>query len=116
MKKSNSYYIQGLCVICKVNKQQSKGYKNGKRIYKNCCTSCNAKKYNIEKLSSKKKFQNKYRKGYCENCKFIPIHVCQLDLDHIDGNHKNNSPDNLQTLCANCHRLKTYLSKDWEIK
>lgn len=54
--------------------------------------------------------QNK--KSYCEKCDFIAEHPIQLDVDHIDGNHKNNSPDNLQTLCANCHRLKTVLSGD----
>ena len=52
----------------------------------------------------------------CELCGFIPINKCQLDVDHKDGVHSNNSPDNLQTLCANCHRLKTFLNRDWEIK
>ena len=33
-----------------------------------------------------------------------------LEVDHIDGNHENNSPTNLRTLCANCHRLKTWLT------
>ncbi len=113
MKKETTYNVQGICIICKINKQQSKGIKNGKRIYKNCCTSCSNKKYSCS-INSKKRFQSKYRKAYCENCKFIPIHSCQLDIDHIDGNHKNNSPDNLQTLCANCHRLKTYVNKDWD--
>jgi hypothetical protein len=28
-------------------------------------------------------------------------------VDHIDNNHKNNDPDNLQTLCAGCHNYKT---------
>ena len=27
-----------------------------------------------------------------------------LDLDHIDGNNKNNFPNNLRFLCPNCHR------------
>jgi hypothetical protein len=49
----------------------------------------------------------------CENCSFVPIHICQLDVDHIDGNKHNNNLSNLQTLCANCHRLKTYINKDW---
>lgn len=31
-------------------------------------------------------------------------------MQDIDGNHKNDAPSNLQTLCANCHRLKTFLS------
>lgn len=40
------------------------------------------------------------------------MHHCQLDVDHIDGNHSNNKLSNLQTLCANCHRLKTHLAGD----
>ena len=31
----------------------------------------------------------------------------QLEVDHIDENHKNSEPCNLQTLCACCHRIKT---------
>lgn len=48
----------------------------------------------------------------CERCGFVPEHVSQLDVDHIDGNRQNGDPSNLQTLCANCHRLKTHLSRD----
>lgn len=54
-----------------------------------------------------------FKKDSCEACSFKPVHPCQLDVDHIDGNHNNNDPSNLQTLCANCHRLKTWLNKDW---
>lgn len=54
----------------------------------------------------------KHKKDRCEQCGFIPMHTCQLDVDHIDGNHKNNEINNLWTLCANCHRLKTFLNKD----
>ena len=56
-----------------------------------------------------------YKGDRCSSCGFIPINPCQLDVDHIDGDHNNNALDNLQTLCANCHRLKTYLQKDWKI-
>lgn len=55
-----------------------------------------------------------HKKSICEQCGFIPEHSCQLDVDHIDGNHNNNDLSNLQTLCANCHRLKTFLNKDWK--
>lgn len=66
------------------------------------------------KERNKKVPYTKYKDTKCAYCNFIPLHECQLDVDHIDGNHKNNSIDNLQTLCANCHRLKTYTNKDWE--
>lgn len=55
-----------------------------------------------------------YKKDSCEKCGFLAEHSCQLDVDHIDGNKKNNDPYNLQTLCANCHRLKTYENRDWD--
>ncbi len=40
---------------------------------------------------------------------------CQLDVDHIDEDHDNNDSNNLQTLCSNCHRLKTKFGIDWKI-
>lgn len=63
-------------------------------------------------LKAKKRPYIIYKKAVCELCGFIPVHTCQLDVDHIDGDHSNNSEENLQTLCANCHRLKTFLCKD----
>lgn len=36
-----------------------------------------------------------------------------LQVDHIDGNWKNNRPDNLRTLCPNCHtQTDNYGSKN----
>ena len=52
------------------------------------------------------------KKNYCEECGFKAKHGCQLDVDHKDGNHKNKSDRNIQTLCANCHRLKTKLRRE----
>ena len=53
------------------------------------------------------------KKDACECCGFIPMHPSQLDVDHIDGDHGNNAPNNLQTLCSNCHRLKTWMNRDF---
>lgn len=46
-------------------------------------------------------------RSQCSRCGFIAEDPCQIDVDHIDSDHANNDPSNLQHLCANCHRLKT---------
>jgi hypothetical protein len=58
------------------------------------------------------RYFTQHKKDHCEACDFIPEHSCQLDVDHIDGNRHNNDVSNLKTLCANCHRLKTFLNKE----
>jgi 5-methylcytosine-specific restriction endonuclease McrA len=41
----------------------------------------------------------------CERCGFEPEIEQQLEIHHKDQNPGNNIPENLQTLCANCHRF-----------
>jgi 5-methylcytosine-specific restriction endonuclease McrA len=63
----------------------------------------------------------KYRKTYCENiderlgykCTSTITMIAQLDVDHIDGNARNNKKENLQTLCKCCHTHKTITEKDY---
>jgi len=49
-------------------------------------------------------------------CTSTIIDKGQLQVDHKDGKHTNDDKDNLQTLCGNCHYLKTQKNKDWENK
>ena len=60
--------------------------------------------YNKEK--EKRITYRKHLKDKCNECGFIPVNKIQMDIHHIDGNHKNNKLENLETLCACCHRLK----------
>ena len=84
--------------MCKTAKVESSGRSRaGKQVFKRLCTACRKKPY------------TQHKKTKCESCGFIPVHRVQLDVDHIDGNHNNNDLNNLQTLCANCHRLKTHI-------
>lgn len=47
--------------------------------------------------------------GYaCTQCGYNKTRECGgliLEIDHKDGNHKNNSRENLRVLCPNCHAL-----------
>lgn len=39
----------------------------------------------------------------CARCFNIPTTQNTLDIDHIDGNPRNNEPDNLRLLCRSCN-------------
>lgn len=43
----------------------------------------------------------------CEHCIDRGLTVAATDVDHVDGNPGNNSMANLQSLCHQCHSIKT---------
>lgn len=60
--------------------------------------SLNIKRYLLEKYNYK-----------CARCGWGMINTytntLPLEIEHIDGNYKNNKADNLTLLCPNCHSL-----------
>ena len=96
-------YTKGFCPCG--NLQESKGRIKGRQYFGRYCTTC-------RKSRARFNFIMKHE-SKCFKCGFIAEHRCQLDVDHIDGNHLNNDESNFQILCANCHRLKTYINKDY---
>lgn len=102
-----------LCKVCSKNLVKLKyTRKDGSKYYTEKCCSCT-------KLGRRSNYNHTYRRKafvyyekVCMRCGFVPEHVCQLDVDHIDGDKKNNDLENLQILCSNCHRLKTRLAGD----
>ena len=100
-----------LCKCGNMCKKSCFSKKYARITYNSYCRSC------AKSMHGKKDIRLKtYKKDRCDFCGFIAVHTCQLDVDHIDGNNKNNNPKNLQTLCANCHRLKTKINMDWKDK
>lgn len=54
--------------------------------------------------------------GKCSVCGRWDIHPVTgnyvIEIDHVDGNRFNNSPENLAVLCLNCHsKTDTYKNK-----
>ena len=98
-----------VCGLVKI-KPRYKKTKKGLMSYR-----CKKKYLKMEYKRRSKRYRphTKNKKDYCEKCGFVAIHKSQLDVDHIDGNRLNNNQSNLQTLCANCHRLKTYMNMDY---
>ena len=60
-----------------------------------------------------------HKKNYCENNEGLLGFICPMDkvrynefpsdayhMDHLDGNHHNNSLENIKTFCAICHSRK----------
>jgi hypothetical protein len=102
------------CRECGINVVYSKGRSRvtGNQLTSSLCRVCTGHQSRSDK---RRRPWIVHKKGYCEQCGFIPVHSCQLDVDHKDGNRKNNDPSNYVTLCANCHRLKTFVNKDWQL-
>ena len=58
-----------------------------REIFSNCCSVCSIDKHNGKEIT--------------------------LEVDHIDGNHTNNTVDNLRLICPNCHsQTSTYKNRN----
>lgn len=99
-----------LCEKCKTNLAKRDKRADGTYSYRKLCTTCQ----NPERRRAREnRAYTLNKKDYCESCGFVAVHTCQLDVDHKDGDKNNNAPENHQTLCANCHRLKTFTKRDF---
>jgi len=111
------------------NKRQVVGRnKDNHATFRSVCGKCHIKLCAIKKGLTETGWLNsfhpyrKWRKDFCENrdgrlgfvCTTNVIWDGMLDTDHMDGNPTNHSKENMQTLCACCHRYKgTVLNKDY---
>jgi hypothetical protein len=88
------------------------------------CSHCQAASYG--KWPHRPKV-NPFKKGKCSNQKGHLGFVCPTrfkllppnakgitEIDHIDGDHTNNDPSNLQELCVICHKIKGQLAGDFD--
>lgn len=94
-----------------------KGWSKGKTIGpKRPITDYLSNKYSIQSHPLRKRLISEgYKSHRCENCdltKWLEKPI-PLELDHINGNHEDNSLHNLRLLCPNCHSTtSTYRGKN----
>ena len=90
--------------------------------FKSECSTC----INDRKKEKTRKGITIHKKKFCENvdghlkfdCPVISKELWKdflesLDLDHIDGDHMNNTPANVRTYCKLCHNRKSKHTGDW---
>ena len=99
--KANPSKIE--CLVCK--KQFYKFESAGKKYCSRKCYRRLKADFSLNGKGSHKKILLLERGHKCERCKNeiwlgVPI---SLQLEHKDGNHFNNTKDNLELLCPNCH-------------
>ena len=89
--------------------------------FKHVCSNCKSQQ---QKGLPMRPGDRSYKKRYCQNKDGRLGFVCPvsnefqfpnnvLHGDHIDGDHENNNPQNLQTLCSICHHIKGHKSGDF---
>lgn len=100
------------------NPTSKKGkHRDGWIIWRAYCSACHQANRGLQSYAPE---VVPVRKDYCENidgrlgevCEAKNLRPFQFDLDHVDGNKENTAPENLQTLCKNCHALKTMQEGD----
>lgn len=94
---------QMLCKRCGKHKREYRG----KFEYFSRCAACRRPSRTMN-AKDRRRLKLVLSAGTCPACGFVPVHFSQLQVDHIDGNPKNDEQANLQVLCANCHALKTW--------
>lgn len=104
-------------IFCDNNCQSQYQYKSYIERWKDGKEDGMRGKYSISRYIIRYMFE-KYNFS-CQKCEWNlknPVtNNSPLEIHHIDGNYKNNSEDNLELLCPNCHSLTTnykHLNRD----
>lgn len=87
------------------------------------CSRCHRAGYGAASL---KEGVTAFKKGTCSNQDSRLGFNCPIDyskaewafgrteLDHVDGNHLNNVPENIMELCKMCHQYKGMMQGDFK--
>jgi len=106
-KKSNAYYAKYGKIEKKEIEVIVKAYSEKKEIKKRKnIMDEDYEKLSYERLRKRILIEQEFSCNRCDLSEWQGLPI-PLELEHIDGNNKNNSRDNLEILCANCHGQTT---------
>ena len=105
-----------MCINCGCNNIVSiRHWSKGLPSLKTECSSCSTNRKNNKKIDG----IVYHKKQYCENKHGILGFFCPMsekryiefpsdcyDMDHLDGDHHNNTLENVKTFCKVCHSRK----------
>lgn len=104
------------CLYCSIE------ITHNRRNKKYCSNDCQGKHKSHETFLSgnysknaAKKYIRRVTPNVCATCGIEPIWngmTLTLQVDHVDGNNKNNNIENLRLLCPNCHSQ----TETWGVK
>lgn len=100
LNERHKIYCDNICQKAYEHNQYIIKWKNGEEtgLIGDYQLSKHIRRYLLEKTNYK-----------CEQCGFDKINPYSLlpilEIHHRDGNYKNNTEENLQVLCPNCHAL-----------
>ena len=107
------------CVECNSNNMSIPKYKLCKQCYDRMRRGKHAIKIN-EYYKAWYKERGKYQRKrkqkpmVCSICNFAASVPGQIKKHHKDGNHHNNTTENISYICANCHRAISYNEKHYQ--
>jgi hypothetical protein len=116
---SNDFSLRPTCINHGCNRPVA----NSGARYRPVCSHCHCAGYGKHPYS---KGVTPFRTGKCSNQSGhlgfkCPINykkaswaIGRTEIDHIDGNHLNNTSKNGQELCPMCHRFKGMLTGDYK--
>jgi len=104
--------VQLNCCVCglEITKYVS-DYTRRRNKNNYCSKDCynNRRKENLKRLKRGTQYYDNLLTNSKCSCGIEEKYL--LQIHHIDGNHNNNIPENLEIVCANCH-VKRHLKKN----
>lgn len=107
--------MRPICQACRIRVAAVNYVRKGKKYYRSKCGRCIKGQKPLRSDDASAWFKAGYRKKpFCEKCGFKAKILKQIIVYHIDGDLKNIAPNNLKSVCLNCHMELQSKGTEWK--